>query len=60
MVSMEALLAQLKIKLLEDRKMEIFDVPGSYLNYDIPEDKFFIVKTRRSVHRHNVRSQPRI
>ena len=38
---MEALLAQLIIDSFEERAMEIFDVPGAYLNSDMPEDKFY-------------------
>ena len=29
----------------EGRDVEIFDVPGAYLNADIPEDKFILIKT---------------
>ena len=41
---MEALLAQLIIDAFEERAMEIFDVPGAYLNSYMPEDKFVLVK----------------
>ena len=42
--SMKALLAQLMIDVFEERAMEIFDVPGAYLNPIIPEDKFVLLK----------------
>ena len=40
---MEALLAQLIIGVFEERAMVIFEVPGAYLNSDIPEDKFVLL-----------------
>ena len=41
---MESLLAQLIIDAFEERGMAIFDVPGAYLNVDMPEDKFVLLK----------------
>ena len=43
-VSMEALLPQLMIGPFEENAMELFDVPGAYLNSDMPEDKFVFFK----------------
>ena len=43
-VSMETLLSQLMIDTLEEHTMAIFEVPGAYLNFDIPEDKFVLLK----------------
>ena len=43
-VSTEALLAQLMIDAFQERAMEIFDIPGAYLNAEIPEDKFVLLK----------------
>ena len=43
-VSMEALTASLVIDAHEKRAVAIFDVPGAYLNADMPEDKFVILK----------------
>ena len=36
-VWMELLLPQLMINVFEEREMKIFDVPGAYLNADMPE-----------------------
>ena len=44
-VSMEALLAQLVSDASEERRMAIFDVPGTYLNVDMPKDKFVLFKS---------------
>ena len=41
---METLLAQLIIDSFEERATEIFDVPGAYLNSDMLEDKFVLLK----------------
>ena len=41
---MEALLAQLMVDALEERAMVTFDVPGSYLNSNMPEEKFVLLK----------------
>ena len=38
------LLAQLMIDSFDDDSMAIFDIPGAYLNYDVPEDKFVLLK----------------
>jgi hypothetical protein len=43
-VSMEALTTSLVIDAHEKRAVAIFDVPGAYLNADMPEDKFVILK----------------
>jgi hypothetical protein len=43
-VSMEALTASLVIDAHEKRAVSIFDVPGAYLNADMPEDKFVLLK----------------
>ena len=40
---MEALLAQLMIDVGEERSMGIFDVPSSYPNADMPEDKLLLI-----------------
>ena len=37
-------MAQLMIDAFEECAMAIFDVPGAYLNSDIPEDKFLFLK----------------
>ena len=44
MVSMEALLAQLMVGAFEERTMAIFYVPGAYLNANMPEDNFVLLK----------------
>ena len=41
---MEELLEQLMIEAFEEHAMEIFDVPGAYLNCDMTEDKFVLIK----------------
>ena len=41
---MNALMTQLIIDKFEERAMEIFDVPGAYLNGDMIEDKFVLLK----------------
>ena len=41
---MKALLDQLIIGPFEERATKIFDVPDTYLNTDIPEDKFVLLK----------------
>ena len=41
---MEALLEKLMVDALEERAMVIFDVPGAYLNSNMPEDKFVLLK----------------
>jgi hypothetical protein len=43
-VSMEALTASLVIDAHEKRAVAIFDVPGAYLNADMPDNKFVILK----------------
>ena len=43
-VSMESLIATLIIDAKEQRDVAVFDVPGAYLNADMPEDKFVIMK----------------
>ena len=43
-VSIDALLAQLIIDTFEERAMTIFEVPSSYPNSDVPEDKFVLLK----------------
>ena len=43
-ISLEALFTILIIDAQEGRDVEIFDVPGSYLNSDMPEDKFVLLK----------------
>ena len=40
---MEALFTSLIIDAREGRDVEIYDVPGAYLNADIPEDKFILL-----------------
>ena len=40
---MEALLSSLIVDVYEGRDVAIFDVPGAYLNADIPEEKFIIL-----------------
>ena len=42
--SMEELLAKLMIDSFEEREMAIFDVPGAYLNSDMPGGKFVLLK----------------
>ena len=44
MESMEDTLSQLMIDAFEERAMEIFHVPGAYLNDDMPEDTFLLLK----------------
>ena len=44
MVSMEALLAQLMVGAFEERAMAIFYFPGAYLNANMPEDSFVLLK----------------
>ena len=44
MVPMEELLAQLTIDVFEERTMAIFDILGAFLNSDMPEDKFVLLK----------------
>ena len=41
---MDPLLAWIMIDKFEERAMEIFDAPGAYLNVEIPEDKFVLLK----------------
>ena len=41
---MEALLTSLIIDGNEGRDVVIFDAPGAYLNADVPEDKFTVLK----------------
>jgi hypothetical protein len=43
-VSMEGLMASLVIDAHERRAVAIFDVPGAYLNADMPKDKFVLLK----------------
>ena len=43
-VSMEELLAQLMIDAFKDHAMAMFDVPSAYLNVDMPEEKFVLLK----------------
>jgi hypothetical protein len=43
-VSMEALTTSLVIDAHEKRAVAIFDVPGAYLNADMPDNKFVILK----------------
>ena len=43
-ISMEALLGHLMIDTFEQCEMALFDVPGAYLNADMPEDKFVLLK----------------
>ena len=45
-ISLEALFTILIIDAHEVRDVEFFDVPGSYLNYDMPEDKFVLLKIK--------------
>ena len=44
MVSVEALLAHLMIDPFEECKMVIFDVSVAYLNANMPEHKFLLLK----------------
>ena len=41
---MKALLDQLIIDMFEENAIDIFDIPGAYLNYDMPEDNFLLLK----------------
>jgi len=41
-LSLESLLAILMINAYEERDVAVFDVPGAYLQADIPENKFAI------------------
>ena len=41
---MEALTASMLIDAHEKRAVAIFDVPGAYLNADMPDEKFVILK----------------
>ena len=41
---MEVLMGQLMIDAFEERTMAIFDVSGAYLNADMPEDKFVLLR----------------
>ena len=43
-VSMEALMTSLAIDAIEGGNVGIFDVPGTYLNADMPPNKFIVVK----------------
>ena len=43
-VALESLLLTFCIDAFENRDVAIFDVPGAYLNADLPEDKFIIIK----------------
>ena len=43
-VSMEALLIKLLIDVFEECTLATFDVPGAYLNSDMPKDKFLLLK----------------
>ena len=43
-VALESLLLTFCIDAFEDSDVAIFDVPGAYLNADLPEDKFIIIK----------------
>ena len=37
-------MAQLMIYVFEEHTMVIFDAPCAYLNYDMPEEKFLLLK----------------
>ena len=43
-IYLEDVFTSLIIYAHEGRDLEIFDVPGAYLNADIPEDKFILLK----------------
>jgi KUP system potassium uptake protein len=43
-VSTESLMASLVIDAFEGRDVAIFDIPGAYLNADMPDDKFVLLK----------------
>ena len=49
MVSMEELLEQLTIDAFKERAMEIFDVPGDYLNSDMTDEKFVLLKLKNEL-----------
>ena len=46
---MDSSLAQLIIDAFEERTMVKFDVPGAYLNPDMPEEKFVLLKLEYEV-----------
>jgi len=43
-VSTEALMTTLLIDVYEGRKVAIFDVPGAYLQANMPKDNFIVIK----------------
>ena len=45
-VSLEAMTGTLAIDIKEDREVAIFDVPGAYLQAEIPKEKRLLIKVR--------------
>ena len=43
-VSQEGLIGTMIIAAHEKRKQAVFDIPGAYLNADLPDDKFVLLK----------------
>ena len=43
-ISLDALVASMMIDSYERRKVAVFDIPGAYLQTDLPDDKFALLK----------------